>query len=241
MSQTNRGTLLSWRYLLAFSSLALFLHELHELAHTTTARLICGAWGARDFNVWRLAEGCTTSVPTAMGPLFSYAVMFAGVFLISSDRFRMLGVALALAPNPFARLFTAVMGGGDEMVLARVATGSGKTPLLRVVVIAVVALLALPPIIAAFRALRGERNRGRWYAVLLLAPMVLTGVLYFVIGNRLLAAGVLATPLVGGDPLLLFLTTVVTAVTTIVMWNALSGRGGAELVSSGGEELEAST
>jgi hypothetical protein len=200
------------RYLIFFSSLALFLHELHELAHTATGRLICGAWGDRDFNLWRLAAGCTSYVPTAIGPLFSYAVMFAGVVLISSTRYRLLGIALALAPNPFARIFTALMGGGDEMVLARVIAGSGKTPLLRLLVIAVVAALTLPPIIAAWRGLRGTSHRVRWYSTLLLAPMVLTGVLYFVIGNRLLRAGVLVEPRIGGDPLLIFITTVLTGV-----------------------------
>lgn len=218
---------LSWRFLLAFCSLALLLHELHELAHTATARLLCGAWGTRDFNLWRLAEGCTTYVPTAIGPLFSYAVMFAGVALVRSERFRLLGVALALAPNPFARLFTAVMGGGDEMVLARVLAGSGKTPALRVAVIAAVSVLALPPIIAAWRGLERYR-RAIAFPVLLVAPMVLTGVLYFVVGNRLLAAGVLAKPVIGGDPLLIFLTTVATALATGVTVRWLMPPGAAE-------------
>jgi hypothetical protein len=218
------GSPLSWRFLLAFSSLALLLHELHELAHTVTGRLLCGGWGTRDFNVWRLAEGCTTYVPTAIGPLLSYAIMYLGVALTRSPRFRLLGVALALAPNPFARLFTALMGGGDEMVLARVLAGTGKTPVLRLAVIVVVGALALPPILAAWRGLEPYR-RSIAFPLLLLAPMILTGVLYFVLGNRLLAAGVLATPLIGGDPLLIFLTTVATAIATgvTVRWLMPSG------------------
>jgi hypothetical protein len=217
---------LNWRALVAFASLALFLHELHELAHTTTGRLICGAWGARDFNVWHLAAGCTSWVPTLIGPLFSYAVMYAGVALTRSERFRILGVALAMAPNPFARIFTAVMGGGDEMVLARVAANSGKTPLLRIVVLVAVTTLALPPIIAAWRSLAGVSRRGWSFAAFLLAPMVLTGVLLFVIGNRMLAAGILATPGIGGDPLLVSLATAVTGLVAAAFLGSLIPRAG---------------
>lgn len=214
MSRFDRRAVLSVRYLFPFVALVLLLHELHELSHTITVRLICGEWGARDFNVWQLPEDCTTYIPTAMGPLFSYAVMAVGLMLMRFPAFRLLGVALALAPNPFARLFTALMGGGDEMVLARVLADSGKTPALRAAVIGVVGALALPPIIAAWRALAGQRRRVLAFTILLIAPMALTGDLYFVIGNRLLAAGVLTTPRIGGDPLLLFMTTVVTALAT---------------------------
>jgi hypothetical protein len=212
---------LTWRHAFAFSVLALFLHELHELAHTITARLICGAWGARDFNVWHLAAGCSSYVPTAIGPLFSYAVMFLGVLLIVRRTQWIAGVALALAPNPFARLLTAAMGGGDEMVLARVIAESGKTPLLRVAVLIVVGALALPPIVAAWRALGGVQRRMAWFVALLLGPVALTGVLYLVIGNRLLAAGVMTTPAIGGDPLLLFITTVTSALLTLLTFRWL--------------------
>lgn len=213
------------RYFVAYGALALLLHEFHEMAHTATARVICGAWGVRDFNVWRLAEGCSSVVPTMMGPLFSYLVMYSGIVLMRNTRLRMIGVALALAPNPCARLFTAVMGGGDEGVLARALLNSGRTPAVRLTVLLAVAALSLPPMAAAWRALHEQRRRLAVFITLLLAPMVLTGVLYFWAGNRMLAAGILAEQGVFGAPLLLELTTLAATVMTLLTMRWL--RGGA--------------
>src|SRR5687768_3668815 len=44
------GSPLQW--FTAFSFLLLAVHELHELAHAVTGRLLCGAWPVRDFNAW---------------------------------------------------------------------------------------------------------------------------------------------------------------------------------------------
>lgn len=211
---------LSARFLLAYAFLALTLHELHEIAHTVTGRILCGAWGERDFNVWRLAEGCASYWPTAMGPLFSYGVMYIGVLLMRKEKWRAFGVAIALGANPFARLLTVLTGGGDEGVIARALTGGEKTLALRLAVIGVVALLCTPVFTASWRALRGVRRRAGVFTLLLLLPTLLTGVLYMLIGNRLLHAGVGASPLIFGDPLLLFGTNLVALIATLatVRW-----------------------
>jgi len=214
------------RWFLAYSFLLLAVHEVHELAHAVAGRVLCGAWPVRDFNAWRFAGGCTSWLPSAAGPVFSYALMLVGAILAARAASRWVGIALIFAANPFARIFTAVMGGGDEMVVAqRIADSSTRTPALRVIVIAVVALLAGTAIAAGWRAMSGLKRRGLWFAVVLLWPMVLTGVGLFVIGNGLLRANVLDSPSVTGAPLLVVIVSAASIVLAAITAPSLFAHG----------------
>jgi hypothetical protein len=63
------------KYLLAFMCLACILGIGHELAHHVAGFLICGEWGYRTFNSFKLAAGCQQNHPdtywraTFVGPL----------------------------------------------------------------------------------------------------------------------------------------------------------------------------
>lgn len=197
----------SWRWLVAFALAILVAHELHEIVHTWTGRALCGAWGTRDFNVWRLAPGCRTWVPTLVGPLFSWAAMWLGVLFIRSgeENRRWVGLALVFAPNPLGRLLPALMGGGDEGVVARAFVGASG-PWARLLVAVVSFAVILPPLAVAWRALP-VRRRGGWFALLFLAAVLVTGPLLFAVGNRLLAAGVLTAPGAFGAPVLVEVAT----------------------------------
>ena len=221
------GRRLIARWLIAFSLLILAVHELHELVHVITGRLRCGAWASRDFNAWWFTTECASVMPTLAGPLFSYLVMLAGVAMIRKRRWP--GLALLFAANPFARLFTAVMGGGDEMVVGRHVAGVvEKTLAVRAAVMLAVAAICIPVIVVAWRALAGLRRRALWLAALLIWPMVLTGILLFVIGNRLLRAGVLTEPAIAGAPLLVVLVTAVVFVAAALTARWLSIGPGAD-------------
>lgn len=208
---------MSARWFLAYSFLLLAIHEAHELAHAVAGRWICGEWPVRDFNAWHFTRECASWLPTAAGPLFSYALMLAGALMVSRSASRWAGVALIFAANPFARLFTAVMGGGDEMVVAqRLAEAPTRTPMLRVAVVAVVGLLCGAAIVAGWRGMVDLKRRGLWFTAVLFWPMVLTGVGLFVAGNGLLRAGVLSSPTIGGAPLLVCLVSAIAVVLTAV-------------------------
>lgn len=199
---------MSRRWTVAFSFLILTIHEAHELVHALVARAICGAWPVRDFNAWHLVGGCTSRWPTAAGPLFSYAVMLLGALIAarSSSVWRSIGIATIFAANPFARIFTAVMGGGDEMVVGRN----------RIAVVLFVVAICGAALVAAWRFMKGVPHRVAWFVFGTLWPMVLTGVALFVIGNRALRAGVLAEPTIAGAPLLVMLVSGLAAVMAIV-------------------------
>lgn len=212
------------RFVAACVALAVLLHEAHELAHTATGRVLCGGWGARDFNSWSLPAGCDTWVPTIAGPLFSFGVMWAGLLAVrgAPARWR-LGAGLMLMANPFARLFTAAMGGGDEGVLVRHWFSLERGPVATAIAFGMVAALAGPPLVGAWRALPRPR-RLPIYVGLLLTPMLVTGLLLFVLGNRLLSAGVLAQPSILGAPLLVWLVTLAAAIAFVALRGQLGRR-----------------
>jgi hypothetical protein len=182
---------------------------------------VCGEWPVRDFNAWHFTGECASWLPTAAGPAFSYLLMLIGAVMAlrAGSSWRWAGVALIFAANPFARLFTAVMGGGDEMVVGqRIAELPTRTPALRIAVAAFVLLLAGAGIAAGWRGMAGLQRRGLWFTIVLLWPMVLTGVALFVVGNGLLRAGVLASPVIAGTPLLVVLVSAASVVLAAVTY-----------------------
>lgn len=191
------------RWFVAFSFLLLAVHEAHELAHAVAGRLICGQWPIRDFNTWRLASECSSWLPTAAGPLLSYSLLLLGA-LIARRRTTLqpAGIALIFAANPFARIFTAAMGGGDEMVVAQRFAGlAERTPTLRLLTLVFVLAICGSALLVAWRSMRSVTRRALWFTAALLWPMVLTGIGLFVVGNGLLRKGVFATPVIAGTPL----------------------------------------
>ena len=62
---------LTVRNVTALLALSFVMQETHELAHTSVGRLLCGCWGARDFNVWGLCRQCVTGPPLTLLATFA--------------------------------------------------------------------------------------------------------------------------------------------------------------------------
>jgi hypothetical protein len=155
---------ITWKYLIAYFALTIILGELHEQVHITTGRIVCGGYGPRDFNAWKTAADCAAPawafLATLTGPLFSYAVMWTGAYLLAKAKnanYRAIGFSLIFAPLPFARIFTAVMGGGDEKVVLRALLGdefsAGTAKILASILVSV---LCLPPLYIAWRNIKNR-------------------------------------------------------------------------------------
>jgi hypothetical protein len=192
----------SWRYLLAFYALSEALSELHEQAHITTGRLLAGCYGPRNFNVW---QSCAEHPPVPAwaaplaGPLVSWLLFWGGLWLMRSQAAsrRALGFSVLFAALPFARIFTAAMGGGDERMLA---TLSGL-PAPRWVAIAATLLLCGVPIALAARRI-ANRRAWAWVLGFCVLPLPVVMQVKFKFMNGLLNAGVLAEPRWLGTPTL---------------------------------------
>ncbi|MGG9964183.1 hypothetical protein [Ferruginibacter sp. SUN106] len=209
---------LNIKFSIAFISLHFIMHELHELVHTAVGRLICGCWGQRDFNVWQLCEGCMESHSIAVlavfaGPLFTFMMIWIGVYILkaaSTNQQKAFGFAFIFANNPFARIFTAAMGKGDEV--------SGLNTLLHnhtlawVIGLAIVLLLTVFPLYKTFTIINNKKRAG-YLLLFLFAPMVLDLVIVFGLMNTLLKKDILSSYWILGCPVLVTLfTTLVTIV-----------------------------
>jgi hypothetical protein len=218
---------INWKYVVAFLALNGVISELHEQAHITTGRLLSGCYGERDFNVW---QGCATgtdpypfAAPMA-GPLFSYLVMWIGVWLLAHTATasgRSLGFSLVFAPLPFARIFTTLMGGGDERIFLMRVSGDAFSPAaLRVGAIALSLLFCAPPIIAAWRA-TSNRHRGWYIAGFCIVPLLVIWAYKLKVLNGLLQQGVLATPVVIGTPAFVLIVFAFMLAATLLSWRWL--------------------
>lgn len=205
---------LSLRYLIAFTLLLIVMMELHEIVHISVGRWICGCWGPRDFNVWSLCEGCEEShslswLATLIGPVFSFALMWVGMFWLRSLNMekKALGFSLIFTNIPFGRITTVMMGGGDEMVVVThfLKDEFSRTQMI-VLCSAIVLAVAVPPILAAYKSITNKRA---WLYILGFLTLPLAFLLvYTLIGlNTLLSNGFLSADWIMGTPLLITLHT----------------------------------
>lgn len=159
---------ITWKYIIAFIALNFIMGELHEQAHISTGYFICGCYGPRDFNVWQTCGQCAhptwAFLATLAGPLFSCSLMWLGVYWFSrseSDAKRMTGFSLLFANLPFARIFTALTGGGDEKIVIQSLLGdTGNSLTSKMLAALVVLLVCLPPILIAGKKIRNKRHWG---------------------------------------------------------------------------------
>jgi hypothetical protein len=199
---------LSLKTVIAFFAIVFVFHELHELAHTTVARMQCDCWGPRDFNVWSVCTTCPSSVntlwATLAGPVLTYLLIWIGYSMMSDRKTaatQILGWVLVFSNKPFARIFTVLMRGGDESVLTRGIFGADKlSTLMWIGEIIVVLLLTVPPLIRAFHLL--TKNKVAIFISFLLVPMLVEFALMHKFGNYLLNNGALNKTGLFGAPVL---------------------------------------
>lgn len=200
------------KYLAAFFLLTLILGELHEQVHINTGRIVCGEYGVRDFNAWRTAADCARPslavLATMIGPLFSYAVMWIGACLVvkakTLDR-KTIGFSLVFAPLPFARIFTAAIGGGDEkVVLKRFLEDDFSLGTIKIFAFVFVTMICLPPLLIALRNIK-NRFALVYVAGFCVIPLIVLSAYILTFLNSVLASGFLAFAPFLGTPLLVII------------------------------------
>jgi hypothetical protein len=204
---------ISWQYVLAFFGLNMFLGELHEQAHITTGYFICGCYGERDFSVWSTCDNCAHSdwsfLATLAGPVYSFILMWLGGLWFSRSlniSRKALGFSILFANLPFARLFTAFMGGGDEKVVFQHLTGLAVFP--KIAAILIVGLLVIPPVVLVYRNL-SNNFRGWIIAAFLVLPLVYGMLYHHMFLNYLLHKGIGTSITIMGTPDIIIIHTLV--------------------------------
>lgn len=186
------------RWAIAFVALLFVHNEIHEIAHTAVGRVICGAWGPRNFNSWRVA--CQEITPELVlapiaGLVFSYGLMWIGYRLLrpgESPTKRSLGFCLIFAAMPFGRISTVAQSGGDEMVILRGVFPEIDSFFRLMMGIGVVLVLICPPLFRALSVLP-RRQQLLVFPGFLLLPDALFRVLVLGVANPLLEQGILST------------------------------------------------
>ena len=218
---------ITWHYLIALLALMICTGELHEQIHITTGYFICGGYGPRDFNAWQTAESCAmpslSFLATLAGPLWSYLVMWTGAVLLLTARstiYRTIGFSLVFAPLPFARIFTAIVGGGDEKVVLRAVTGLTDPLSLKIATAAIVSLICLPPIVIAWRSI-SNRFALLYPIAFSVLPLVVLGIYVLTLLNKLLSTGFLSSVFILGTPTLILVHFAVMACVLVLCRNWL--------------------
>lgn len=207
---TKLNLKITWKFLLALFALMICTGELHEQIHIQTGRIVCGGYGARDFNAWKTVADCAlpawSFLATLVGPLLSFTVMWTGAFLLMKARsleYKTIGFALIFAPLPFARIFTAAMGGGDEkVVLVRLLENDLSLPTIKILAAVIVSLICLPPMLIAWRKIE-NRFRTLYVVGFAVLPLVVLGWYVLTFLNGLLKDGFLSASPILGTPVLI--------------------------------------
>ncbi len=170
----------SWRYLVFFFSANLILTELHEQTHIQLGYILCSCYGNRDFNTWTTCASCNSPLlylTVIAGPVLSYLLFWLGAWLFKKNNrkasLNALGFTLLFGSLPFARIFTAIIGGGDEKIFF---THFFSDPvIIRLLSITLTLVLCLVPILICFRSMKGKRIV--WLLFFCMAPL-LFGMIY---------------------------------------------------------------
>jgi hypothetical protein len=214
---------LNARNLFAFFLFALLMGEAHEIAHFITGKIICGCWPtSRDFNSWQICDCDLGFVATSAGPILSMTLAWIGIFLLrsSSSLKQSFGFALIWSNVPQARIMTVLMGGGDEKVVMRVLTaGTSLEPYYKWIAVLIVLIMALPPIIASFRAV--QNKRGWLYNIgFMILPLIVIGAYGFLFLNTLLKKGFLQEVGMMGTPIFITLHTLLAFIVLVLFFRS---------------------
>src|ERR1700761_5186695 len=206
---------LTFKNLFVFLFLFFLMHELHELAHIITGRLICGDWGTRDFNVWNLCNDCEKTNPYAViatfaGPAFTFIMLWTGRYWLkygqSTER-RSLGLALIFSNMQFGRMYMAATGSGDEITGLRTLflnPDHSNSQFIKIITVIIVSFICIPPLITAYQSI-GNKRRILFYCSLIIIPLILDTVIILILLNGLLQKGLINQVWIMGTPILVSL------------------------------------
>ncbi len=220
---------LSWQYLVAFAALILVLKELHELSHILSSYLFYGCWGPyRDFNVISMCNAAEEGSPGLLissinGPLFSFACMWTGLYLMHqrSRDAKWLGFALLFATKPFARLFTALVNGGDELgVLRSLLSPTLNNISIQLLGAGLILLFIAPPLCVAYKNIHNQK-KAYWFTGYFLLPMLFDFVVVHTLLNNSLKSGFLDTPFLFATPWLVHLVFWLALLTLLIFRKSL--------------------
>lgn len=191
---------LTWKYCLALYCITMLYASLHELVHHFVGFIVCGDWGYKTFNSFETAceDNPITYIATYAGPIFSFAIMYMGAFLIKKRDLsfhKHLGFALIFAQMPAQRIMGPIMGFNDELYATNKLLGNSSINawIVGIIVIAI----CIQPLITAYKSIENKRKALWFLLYFLLLPYILFGPLFFLLEYLMVQKGFLDQAIIG--------------------------------------------
>ena len=148
------------RYWLAFLLLSFICMEAHETFHHFVGAALCGGFGTMTLSVYEPKPNCFLDpVITLSGPFFTFALAWFGAYLLTKNRQPLFAYTLIFASFAHLRFPLPLNHSGDEWYVVRTnfeyLKGSFPAQLFLAILLF---LLALPPLVLAFRSM-AVKNR----------------------------------------------------------------------------------
>lgn len=163
-----------------FLLLAFLCYQGHQLVRHLVGAGLCGGFGSMTFTIATTKQPCSLDIIlTLSGPVFTFGLAWFGILLLRSPKYALFAYALIFASFAHLRFIQTLTGRGDELVLAQQWFAVSSRP----IVAAIVFLIGIPPVFAAFRVI-ANRRRTLVFICSLLLPLPLLVVM--LMGNRFL-------------------------------------------------------
>jgi len=200
-------------YIAIFLLLAFLCYQAHQLTRHLVGAALCGGFGTMTFTVTITKEPCSLPIlVTLSGPALTYGLAWFGMLLLRSRKYTLLAYTLIFASFAHLRFIQTLTGRGDELILAEGWFGISSG----LIVAAIVFLIGLPPVIAAFRVI-ANRRRLLVFICSWLLPLPLLFAMLF--GNQFLFGAngdeIQGTSLLGIS-LIVFITDLIASILLIV-------------------------
>ena len=160
-------------YLLVFLLLTFLCMEAHETFHHLVGGVLCGGFGTMTLTIYE--STCDLSGITFAGPFLSFAIAWFGAYLLLKNKRMLVAYTLIFASFAHLRFPLPLTRSGDEWSVLR-----DYLPLSgRYWVASILFLLALPPLVIAFRSI-ANRRRVLIFTTSWLLPLFLLFVLPYI-------------------------------------------------------------
>lgn len=143
------------QYVFAFLLLTFLCYQAHETFHHITGAVLCGGFGTMTMTVYEPRPPCELDmVVTLSGPALSFAIAWFGAYLLWRSKQMLFAYMLIFASYAHLRFPLPLMRSGDEWSVARTMS-QGPNPY---VLACILFLLALPPLIQAYRSIANRQR-----------------------------------------------------------------------------------
>lgn len=192
---------ITWKYCLAFYCLIMLYSSLHELIHHFFGYIVCGEWGYKTFNYFSTACEATdiTYLATYAGPVFSFAMMWIGAYLLNQKNTsiykRQFAFALIFAQMPLQRMVMCFFKMNDEYYAS--SKLFGQTEMVYWTVIVIVWICCVPPLIKAYKVIQ-NKNKIAWFLFYaFLFPYILWGPVFVLLEYLLVNKHIMDGTIIG--------------------------------------------